>query len=48
MMYIKYSEPDELKLLRQLHMRMNLSTEEQQYYTNLEKGFEGEQKFIAG
>ena len=38
-------EPVELKLLRCLHRRMNLSVKETNYYLNLEKGFRGEQKF---
>lgn len=41
------TEPKELQLLRCLGMRMNLSDMEKQYYVNLEKGYEGEQKFAA-
>ncbi|WP_121611374.1 nuclease-related domain-containing protein [Mesobacillus foraminis] len=35
----------ELKLLRLLNARMNLTGREKQHYLNLEKGFEGELKF---
>jgi hypothetical protein len=38
-------EPAELKLLRCLNIRMNLSVKKTNYYWNLEKGFKGEQKF---
>ncbi|KAA9014048.1 nuclease-related domain-containing protein [Niallia endozanthoxylica] len=37
----------ELKILRSLNIRMQLSSSEKQYYTNLEKGYEGEKKFEA-
>lgn len=39
------SESEELKLLRCLNLRMDLSAKEANYYRNLEKGFEGEKKF---
>ncbi|WP_322107581.1 nuclease-related domain-containing protein [Cytobacillus dafuensis] len=45
MIFKPISESVELKLLRLLKRRMNLSTKEKQNYLNLEKGFEGEQKF---
>jgi len=32
----------ELKILRSLNTRMKLSSSEKQYYTNLEKGYDGE------
>jgi hypothetical protein len=38
-------ESEELKLLRYLNDRMSLTFKEAKYYRNLEKGFEGEQKF---
>jgi hypothetical protein len=38
-------ESKELKLLRSLNGRMNLSVKEANYYWNLEKGFRGEKKF---
>lgn len=39
------TESDELKLLKQLDTRMDLSNQLKQYYSNLEKGYEGELKF---
>ena len=36
------NEPAELKILRCLNARMNLSAKEKQHYLNLEKGYEGE------
>ncbi|GGH84563.1 hypothetical protein JOD43_003785 [Pullulanibacillus pueri] len=39
------NESLELKLLRALNLRMNLSVKDSSYYLNLEKGFEGEQNF---
>jgi hypothetical protein len=38
-------ETEELKLLRSLHIRMNLSDLDLKSYMNLEKGFEGEKKY---
>ena len=38
-------ESKELKILRCLHARMDLSAKEKQHYANLEKGYEGERKF---
>ncbi|MBU8879992.1 NERD domain-containing protein [Bacillus sp. FJAT-29790] len=38
-------EPVELKILRCLNTRMDLSVKEKQYYINLEKGYEGERIF---
>lgn len=38
------SEPDRLKILRSLNIRMNLTEEEKQYYLNQEKGFDGEKR----
>ena len=38
-------EPVELKVLRCLNTRMNLSVNEKQYYINLDKGYEGERNF---
>jgi hypothetical protein len=35
----------ELKIMRSLNVRMKLETKEENYYLNLEKGYEGEQKF---
>lgn len=37
-------ESDELKMLRILNTRMELSEEEKRHYLNLEKGYEGEVK----
>lgn len=39
------SEPLELMIYRYLHPRMNLRSEEKNYYLKLEKGYEGEKKF---
>lgn len=39
------TESKELKILRSLNVRMNLSTSEKQHYLNLKKGYEGEVKF---
>lgn len=39
------SESHELLKMRSLNMRMKLSEKEKGYYTNLEKGYEGEKKF---
>lgn len=41
------SIPLELRLLRCLHPRMNISSKDTQYYVNLEKGFEGELRFAT-
>jgi hypothetical protein len=38
-------ESEELKLLRSLHIRMKLLDQDFKNYMNLEKGFEGEQKY---
>src|SRR5262245_16870868 len=38
-------ESDELKMLRILNTRMELSEEEKRHYLNLEKGYEGKVKF---
>lgn len=38
-------ETKELKVLRLLNARMDLSLEDQQYYMNLEKGYDGEKYF---
>ncbi|MEO2078615.1 MAG: nuclease-related domain-containing protein [Bacillus sp. (in: firmicutes)] len=38
-------EPDELLIMRYLNIRMELTEDEKFYYSNLEKGFEGEKKF---
>ncbi|MBU8878123.1 NERD domain-containing protein [Bacillus sp. FJAT-29790] len=38
-------EPEELKIMRCLHRRMNLSVKDRNNYFNLEKGFEGERNF---
>lgn len=38
-------EPDELLIMRYLNTRMELTEDEKSYYSNLEKGFEGEKKF---
>ncbi|MGM0904789.1 MAG: hypothetical protein ACQEXB_27495 [Bacillota bacterium] len=38
---------DELKLMRILNARMELTEKDKQNYLNLEKGFEGELKFDA-
>src|ERR1700748_2242237 len=40
-------EPVELKLLRYLSKRKNLSSKEKLHYLNLEKGYEGESKVAA-
>jgi hypothetical protein len=40
-------EPVELKLLRYLNKRKNLSSKEKLHYLNLEKGYEGESKVAA-
>lgn len=45
MAYKARSESDELKILRILNTRMDLSAEEKKYYSNLEKGYEGEVQF---
>lgn len=37
--------PFELRLLRSLHTRMDLTEKDQQYLANLEKGYEGEKRF---
>ena len=37
--------PDDLKIMRSLNTRMNLSEKEKTYYSNREKGFEGELMF---
>jgi len=39
------SESDELKTMRYLNMRMELTEKERFHYSNLEKGYEGEVKF---
>jgi hypothetical protein len=39
------TESDELKLYRQLYLRMNLLEKEKAYYLNLEKGYRGELAF---
>ncbi|MCM2535789.1 NERD domain-containing protein [Neobacillus pocheonensis] len=39
------TESIELKILRILDLQMNLTVDEQKYYLNLEKGFEGEVQF---
>ncbi|WML48996.1 nuclease-related domain-containing protein [Neobacillus sp. PS3-34] len=39
------TEPEKLKILRVLNSRMNLTADEQKYYLNLEKGYEGEVQF---
>ncbi|MFO1445210.1 NERD domain-containing protein [Bacillus sp. Bva_UNVM-123] len=45
-MFMKHrTESRELIILRSLHVRMELSSKEKQYYINLEKGYEGEKKF---
>ncbi|MBS4223728.1 nuclease-related domain-containing protein [Lederbergia citrea] len=45
-MFIKSrSESAELKQLRYLHIRTNLSEKEKRHFSNLEKGYEGELKF---
>lgn len=41
------SESEELMLLRYLNVRMELSVKDLNYYSNLEKGFEGEKQFDA-
>lgn len=41
---IEHSTPLELKLLKYLQPRMNLSTTQQRNYQNLHKGYEGEHK----
>lgn len=38
-------ESDELQLLRSLHARMDLPEKEVNYYWNIQKGYEGEQRF---
>ncbi|WP_332634931.1 nuclease-related domain-containing protein [Halalkalibacter flavus] len=38
-------EPLELKIMRSLRVRMNLSAKDESYYVNLDKGYQGEQKF---
>lgn len=38
-------ESEELKLLRSLHIRMNLVDQDFKNYMNIEKGFEGEKKY---
>jgi hypothetical protein len=38
-------EPEELKLWRCLHLRMDLSDKDASYYSYLEKGYKGETKF---
>lgn len=38
-------EPDELLIMRYLNTRMELTEDEKFYYSNLEKGFEGEKNF---
>lgn len=45
MPYKKRSESVVLKTLRILNKRMKLTEDEQRYYLNLEKGFEGEVQF---
>ena len=45
MPYRARSEPVVLKILRILNKRMKLSGDEQRYYLNQEKGFEGEVQF---
>lgn len=42
-----YIEPMELKLLKHLSKRKNLSSKEKLHYVNLEKGYEGEAKMAA-
>ncbi|NHM33764.1 nuclease-related domain-containing protein [Neobacillus terrae] len=45
-MIFKARTPSELlRVLKLLNMRMKLSSEDEKYYLNLEKGFEGELKF---
>lgn len=45
-MIIKHrDEPVDLKLLRYLDLRMNVSEKEKKNYLNLEKGFQGELQF---
>jgi hypothetical protein len=39
------TESNELKILRSLNVRINLSASEKQHYLNLKKGYEGEVKF---
>jgi hypothetical protein len=45
MLFKARSETDLLKILRILNTRKEQSLEEQQYYSNLEKGYEGEVQF---
>lgn len=45
MIFKARSETDLLKILRILNVRKKLSLENQQYYLNLEKGYEGEVQF---
>lgn len=47
MFFKERMEPKELTIFRSLHARMSLSTENKQYYSNLEKGVEGEKLFDA-
>lgn len=39
------TEPRELRLFRALNSRMDLSTKDETYYSNLEKGYQGELQF---
>ncbi len=41
----KLEESEDLKLFRELSLRMQLSDAENQYLSNMEKGYEGEQAF---
>lgn len=45
MIFKARSETDLLKILRLLNIRKKLSLEDQQYYSNLEKGYDGEVLF---
>jgi hypothetical protein len=45
MTYKTRIKPVELMILRILYTRMDLTGDEQKYYSNLEKGFEGEVQF---
>ncbi|MDT8860183.1 NERD domain-containing protein [Alkalihalobacillus sp. MEB130] len=38
-------EPSELKLLKYLRIRLNLTSKEESYYSKLEKGYQGERTF---
>lgn len=45
MLFKSRIKSDELKILSYLHTRMNLPENDNQYFLNLKKGFEGEVMF---